>query len=52
MQIRALGMGDDDLDLVHGDQYPGTAVDIAGFIACDCAADRTLLPGGLVHDTG
>jgi hypothetical protein len=22
-----------------------------GFIACDCAADRVPLPGGLVHDT-
>jgi hypothetical protein len=26
-------------------------VRVAGFIACDCAADRALLPGGLVHDT-
>jgi hypothetical protein len=24
---------------------------VAGFIACDYAADRVLLPGGLVHDT-
>ena len=23
----------------------------AGFIACDCAADRVPLPGGLVHAT-
>ena len=44
-------MGDDDLDLIHGDQYPGMTVDVAGFIACDCAADRVPLPGGLVHDT-
>jgi hypothetical protein len=22
-----------------------------GFIACDCAAGRVRLPGGLVHDT-
>jgi hypothetical protein len=27
------------------------ATDVAGFIACDCAADRVPLPGGLVHDT-
>jgi hypothetical protein len=26
-------------------------VDVAGFIACDCAADCIPLPGGLVHDT-
>jgi hypothetical protein len=25
--------------------------DVTGFIACDCAADRLLLPGGLVHAT-
>jgi hypothetical protein len=25
--------------------------DVAGFIACDCAAGRVRLPGGLVHDT-
>jgi hypothetical protein len=25
--------------------------DVAGFVACDCAADRVPLPGGLVHDT-
>jgi hypothetical protein len=27
------------------------ATDVAGFIACDCAADRVPLPGGLAHDT-
>jgi hypothetical protein len=26
--------------------------DVAGFIACDCAADRVAPPGGLVHATG
>jgi hypothetical protein len=26
--------------------------DVTGFIACDCAADRVPLPGGLMHDTG
>jgi hypothetical protein len=25
--------------------------DVAGFIACDYAADRVPLPGGLIHDT-
>jgi hypothetical protein len=25
--------------------------DVPGFVACDCAADRVPLPGGLVHDT-
>jgi hypothetical protein len=25
--------------------------DVTGFIACDCAADRVPLSGGLVHDT-
>jgi hypothetical protein len=25
--------------------------DVAGFIACDYAADRVPVPGGLVHDT-
>jgi len=25
--------------------------DVTGFIACDCAADRVPLPGGLVHAT-
>jgi hypothetical protein len=29
---------------------PGMIVCVAGFIARDCAADRVLLPGGLVHD--
>jgi hypothetical protein len=24
--------------------------DLAGFVACDCAADRVPLLGGLVHD--
>jgi hypothetical protein len=24
---------------------------VDGFIARDCAADRVLLPGGLLHDT-
>jgi len=23
--------------------------DVTGFVACDCAADRVPLPGGLVH---
>jgi hypothetical protein len=27
-------------------------VRVAGFVACECAADRVPLPGGLVHDTG
>ncbi|MFF4605964.1 hypothetical protein ACFY12_24890 [Streptomyces sp. NPDC001339] len=44
-------MGDDDLDLIHGDQYPGATVDGTWFIACDRAADRVPLPGGLVPDT-
>jgi hypothetical protein len=26
-------------------------VDVAGFTACDYAADHVPLPGGLVHDT-
>jgi len=26
--------------------------DVTGFTACDCAADRVPLPGGLVHTTG
>jgi hypothetical protein len=25
--------------------------DVAGFIACEYAADRVPLPGGLAHDT-
>jgi hypothetical protein len=25
--------------------------DVAGLIACDCAADRVPLPGGLLHNT-
>jgi hypothetical protein len=44
-------MGDDDLDLIHGNQYPERTVDVAGFITCAWAADSVLLPGGLVHDT-
>jgi hypothetical protein len=43
-------MGDDDLDLIHADQYPEMTVDVAGFFACDCAAGRVPLPGGLVPD--
>jgi hypothetical protein len=27
------------------------ATDVAGFIACDCAANCGPLPGGLVHDS-
>jgi hypothetical protein len=26
--------------------------DVAGFVACDYAADRVPIPGGLVRDTG
>ena len=44
-------MGDDDLDLIHGDQYPEMTVDVAGFITCAWAADRVLLLSGLAHDT-
>jgi hypothetical protein len=51
-QGRALVMGDDDLDLSHVGHYRGMTTDVAGFIACDCAAGRVPLPGGLVHDTG
>jgi hypothetical protein len=29
----------------------GMTTDVVGFIACDCAADRVPLPGGIVHDT-
>jgi hypothetical protein len=51
-QGRALGMGDDNFDLIHGrPNIPGMTVCVTGFIACDCAADRVPLPGGLVHDT-
>ena len=51
-QGRALVMGDDDLDLLHVGHHRGMTTDIAtGFIACDCAADRVPLPGGLVHET-
>ncbi|GAA1200398.1 hypothetical protein GCM10009578_046760 [Streptomyces rhizosphaericus] len=41
-QGRALGMGDDDLDLIHGGQYPEMTVDVAGFIA----ARSELVPDG------
>jgi hypothetical protein len=44
-------LGDDDLDLFHVGHYRGMITDVAGFIACDGAADRVPLPGGLVHDT-
>jgi hypothetical protein len=30
---------------------PGIIADVAGFIACDYAADRDPIPGGLVRDT-
>ena len=33
-------------------RVPGMSADVAGFVACDDAADRVPLPGGLVHDTG
>jgi hypothetical protein len=44
-------MGDDDLDLLHVGHYRGMTTDVTGLVACDCAADRVPLPGGLVHDT-
>jgi hypothetical protein len=36
-------MGDDDLDLIHGDQYPERTGGVAGFITCARAADRAPL---------
>jgi hypothetical protein len=45
-------MSDDDLDLFHVGQYRGMTTGCRRFIACDRAADRAPLPGGLVHDTG
>ena len=44
-------MGDDDLGLPHVDHYRGMSTDVAGFIACDGAADSVPLPGGVVHDS-
>ncbi|MGW7622312.1 hypothetical protein ACWGLG_42185 [Streptomyces antimycoticus] len=43
-------MRDDDLDLFHVGHYRGITTDVARFIACDYAADRVPLPGGIVHD--
>ncbi|PNE40508.1 hypothetical protein AOB60_06205 [Streptomyces noursei] len=43
-------MGDHDLDLIHGDQYPGMTVDVAGFIACH--GGRTMVPAASSQERG
>jgi hypothetical protein len=42
-------VGDDDLDLLRAGHYRGMTIGVApGFIACDSAAGRVRLTGGLV----